>query len=178
MSFSLCFNRDIPLLSPADTDQHNVHYDSCSEDLLCTPDKVLFLIETLYSSKANGPNGVSAQMLKARAHSIAPSLTKIFNISIIQGCFPECWKTSTVVPIPKSGNHKGGYNHWTGLLDWTTVLDYWTHPNCKIHLVQCRTEAKRTYSLSYFANTTPYSRVSRGQRSRAHLISFIFGGYA
>ena len=54
---------------------------------------------------------------------------------------------------------KGGYNHWTGLLDWTTGLldwttglldwttglDYWTHPNCKIHVVQCRVEAKHRY---------------------------------
>ena len=40
--------------------------------------------------------------------------------------------------------------------DWTTGLDFWTHPNCKIHLVKCRTEAKHTYSLSYFANTAPY----------------------
>ena len=46
----------------------------------------------------------------------------------------------------------GGYNHWTGLLDWTTGLDYWTtgldywtHPNCKIHIVQCRIEAKHRY---------------------------------
>ena len=49
-----------------------------------------------------------------------------------------------------------GLDYWTGLLDWTTGLDYWTHPNCKIQLVQCRIEAKRTYSLSYFANTAPY----------------------
>jgi len=81
-----------------------------------------------------------------------------------------------------------GLDYWTGLLDWTTELDYWTtgldywtHPNCEIQLVQCRTEAKRTYFLSYFANTAPYRvfpGVSRGQRSRAYLISFALGGYA
>ena len=54
-------------------------------------------------SKANGPDGNSAQMLKGTAHNIAPSLTKLFNISISQGHFPECWKTSSV-PIPKSAN--------------------------------------------------------------------------
>jgi len=78
----------------------------------------------------------------------------------------------------------GLLDYWTGLLDWitglwTTGLDYWTHPNCKIHLVQCRTEADRTYSLSYFANTALYGvfpGVSRGQRSCAYLISFTFGG--
>jgi len=26
-----------------------------------------------------------------------------------------------------------------------TGLDYWTHPNCKIHVIQCRIEAKRRY---------------------------------
>ena len=43
-------------------------------------------------------------MLKGTGHGIAPSLTKLFNISISQGRFPECWKTSSVVPIPKSAN--------------------------------------------------------------------------
>ena len=107
--FSACFNRDIPPLSPADTDYHNAHYNSCPEDLLCTTDEVLFLIQTLDSSKANGPDGVSAQMLKTTAHSIAPSITKLFNLSISHGRFPESWKTSTVVP--KSANHKEATNY-------------------------------------------------------------------
>jgi len=56
-----------------------------------------------------------------------------------------------------------------------TGLDYWTHPNCKIQLIQCRTKAKLSYFLSYFTNTAPYSvfpGVSRGQRSHAYLIRF------
>jgi len=49
-----------------------------------------------------------------------------------------------------------GLDWTTGLLGWTTGLDYWTHPNCKIHVVQCRIEAKHRYLfLSYFANTAP-----------------------
>ena len=40
-------------------------------------------------------------MLKGTAFNIAPSLTKLFNISIRQGHFPECWKTSSVVLVPK-----------------------------------------------------------------------------
>ena len=60
---------------------------------------------------------------------------------------------------------------WTTGLDcWTIGLDYWTCPNCKTHhFVQCRTEAK--LSLRYFTNSAP-----TGQRSRAYLISFTFGG--
>ena len=102
--FSACFNRDTPPLLITDDDHHTVHSSSCSDELLCTAEEVISLIMSLDPSKANGPDGISAQMLKGTAHSIAPSLTKLFNISISQGCFPECWKTSFVVPIPKSAN--------------------------------------------------------------------------
>ena len=83
---------------------------SCSA-ASCTADKVLFLITSLDSSKANGPDGISAQMLKGTALSIAPSLAKLFNISISQGHFPACWKTSSVVPIPKSASYSEATNY-------------------------------------------------------------------
>ena len=108
----LCnFNRDIPPFSPADIGQHTVQFDSCPDELLCTTDEVFSLIKSLDSSKANGPDGVSSQMLKATAYSIVPSLTKLFNIFISQGCCLDCWKTSTVVPIPKNANHKQVSNY-------------------------------------------------------------------
>ena len=109
--FSTCFNRDIPPFSTADIGQHTVQFDSYPNELLCTTDEVFSLIKSLDLSKSNGPDGVSAQMLKATAYSIAPSLTKLFNIPISQGHFPDCWKTSTVVPIPKNANHKQVANY-------------------------------------------------------------------
>jgi len=39
-----------------------------------------------------------------------------------------------------------------------TGLDYWTHPNCKIQLVQCRTEAKCTYSPVTLLKLLPTAR--------------------
>ena len=81
---------------------HQMQYNLCPKQLLCTIDEVFFLIKSLDLSKANGPDGISAQMLKGMAHSIAPSLINLFNISIRLGHFPERWKTSSVVPIPKS----------------------------------------------------------------------------
>jgi len=67
--------------------------------------------------------------------------------------------------------HSGGYNHWTGLLDWTTGL---TQTAKYTPFSAEHAEAKYTYSLSYFANTAPYSvfpGASRGRRSCAYLIS-------
>ena len=89
----------------------NLNNFSCPEELLCTPEEVLFYILSLDSSKANGPDGISVQMLKGTAHSIAPSITKLFNISIRQGRFSKCWKISSIVPIPKSNNHSECTNY-------------------------------------------------------------------
>ena len=86
--FSACFNRDTPPLLITDDDHHTVHSSSCSDELLCTAEEVIFLIMSLDTSKANGPDGISAQMLKGTAHSIAPSLTKLFNISISPRSLP------------------------------------------------------------------------------------------
>ena len=53
-------------------------------------------------NKTNGPEGISAFMLKATAKSIAPPLAHLFNLSLASGKFPEMWKIASIVPIPKS----------------------------------------------------------------------------
>ena len=73
----------------------------CQQELLCTEEEVLELLLSLDTTKANGPDGVSALMLKATAHSIAKSVTTIFNKSTKTGALPSEWKVSSVVPIPK-----------------------------------------------------------------------------
>ena len=44
----------------------------------------------------------SARMLKHTARSIAPSVTKLFNLSLCSGQLPVAWKQSLIVPVPKS----------------------------------------------------------------------------
>ena len=78
------------------------NFQQKSRTLLCTVDEIFSLLKSLDVSKANGPDGISARMLKFTAHAIAPSLTRLFNISIRFGRFPTCWKASLVVPVPKS----------------------------------------------------------------------------
>ena len=66
------------------------------DDLLCTEEEVCHLLENLNVSKAAGPDGISAQMLKEIASIIAPSLSKLFNHSLSQECFPVCWKLANL----------------------------------------------------------------------------------
>ncbi len=63
-----------------------------------------YLLVALDPTKASGRDGISAKMLKSTAYSIAPSLTKLFNLSLTTGSLPSAWKKSSVVPIPKNHN--------------------------------------------------------------------------
>ena len=106
--FSECFNTAQPPLSINQEEPLSYlepsNFESI-EDLLCTEDEVYEMIVSLDTSKANGSDGISARMLKGTAHSITPVLTRLFNMSIESGIFPDKWKLSSVVPIPKGGDH-------------------------------------------------------------------------
>ena len=108
--FGDCFNHCVPPLDFQDVDQLEP-FSSCPEDLLCSVEEIQWLLEHLDTSKSNGPDGISAKMLKLTASSIAPSITNLFNVSIRTGCFPAFWKTSNVVPVPKSNNRHEPSNY-------------------------------------------------------------------
>ena len=85
--FSKCFNFSAPPLSFA-------HRNDLSDVTLTDIDDISYTLEyvehqllLLDTSKENGPDSISARMLKETARSIAPSITDIFNLSLRTGCF-------------------------------------------------------------------------------------------
>ena len=108
--FSKCWDHSEPPL--ADPLEGN-YEETCPDHLFCTTQEIVQLIKELDVSKANGPDGISARMLKATTESIAPFLTNLFNLSIEKGLFPKLWKAARVVPIPKSTTKHGssGYKY-------------------------------------------------------------------
>ena len=99
--FANCFNTIFPPLSVPAT----LPLSHPSEEILCTEDEIFHLLSLLDVTKASGPDGISPKMLKYTAASIAPIVTKIFNLSIISSKIPLCWKQAYVVP---SGGSRGG----------------------------------------------------------------------
>ena len=55
-------------------------------------------------NKANGPDNISQKLLKETSKSVAEPLTKLFNLSLSTGKFPESWKIANVSPIYKKNN--------------------------------------------------------------------------
>ncbi len=56
---------------------------------------------TLNSHKAAGPDGIPGRVLRACAEQLAEVFTNIFNLSLAQTIVPNCFKTATIVPVPK-----------------------------------------------------------------------------
>ena len=65
--------------------------------------EVLDILLSLDTSKASGPDGISAKLLKEAAPGICPSLTKLFNLSLANKQFPLAWKQANVSPLYKKG---------------------------------------------------------------------------
>ena len=72
---------------------------------------VLTELRKLNTSKSTGCDNINAKFLKLAASIIAPILTKLFNLSLSSGVFPDAFKVAKVIPIYKSGpkSVKGNY---------------------------------------------------------------------
>jgi hypothetical protein len=68
-----------------------------------TESEVLELIRSLPSHVVTGLDRLSSHLLKIITPAIAPSLTKIFNCSLINGTVPNELKLARVTPIHKQG---------------------------------------------------------------------------
>ena len=68
-------------------------------------------IDKLSPSKARGPDGISVKVLKLISPVFAEPLTRLFNLSITKGVFPNKWKTARVSPLFKDGSHDKRCNY-------------------------------------------------------------------
>ncbi len=59
---------------------------------------------SLNTKKATGPDNIGNLFLKNCAPSISHVLTRIFNLSLSLGQFPDSWKIAHIVPIHKKGS--------------------------------------------------------------------------
>ena len=60
------------------------------------------VITKLDSSKASGPDCIPVVVLKNCEPELSYILAKLFNNSLNESCFPDCWKVSSVVPVFKN----------------------------------------------------------------------------
>ena len=72
---------------------------------------VASLLANLDPSKASGPDGIPARVLKDMANDLAPSLTLIYQASLQQGRIPDEWRKALITPIYKNGDRSCPANY-------------------------------------------------------------------
>ena len=80
---------------------HTPHTNARLSSVKITEADVTDLLKDLDISKATGPDRISHVMLKNSGPVIAPSLTKLFNLSLTKCQFPTSWKKAHVIPLFK-----------------------------------------------------------------------------
>ncbi|CAB4028709.1 Hypothetical predicted protein, partial [Paramuricea clavata] len=85
--------------------------DTLVDSLILSVTEVQEILKTLDISKATGPDGIPAKLLKETASVIAPSLCKLFNKSLRTGEMPRDWKLANMVPIYKKNEREHVENY-------------------------------------------------------------------
>mgnify|MGYP000465329115 CR=1 FL=1 len=66
-----------------------------------TPSMVFEVLSKLDCSKAIGPDNISNKILYEGRFSLSEPLSKLFNISLTSGVFPDGWKLANVISLFK-----------------------------------------------------------------------------
>jgi hypothetical protein len=73
--------------------------------------KIRQILLNLVTNKSNGPDGIPAIVLKRCAPELAPTLSKLFQLSLSTGVYPSSWKSAIIHPIPKKGDPSNPSNY-------------------------------------------------------------------
>ncbi|KAI5095921.1 hypothetical protein C0J45_14351 [Silurus meridionalis] len=84
-----------------DQNQHSIQYT-----LPLTEAQVRMELRKIKARKAAGPDGISSRLLNTCADQLCGILLYMFDLSLKLGKVPQIWKTSCVVPVPKTPRPK------------------------------------------------------------------------
>ena len=82
-------------------------------DFPITDREILSCAKALETKKACGIDKISNEMIKSSIFLICSVLllTKLFNVILMSGFFPESWSMSIITPVFKSGSRSNPENH-------------------------------------------------------------------
>ena len=64
-----------------------------------------------FANKSSDLNSVPVYIFKSLKHIISPTISELFNQSLLTGTFPDCLKKAKIIPIFKSGDTKSVNNY-------------------------------------------------------------------
>ena len=125
------------------------------DSISCSSEDVHHLLTSLPPKTASGPNGISSQMLKMSASSIAPHLSALFNLSLSTGSVPTDWKLSNIRPVYKAGDPSlvSNYRPISLLSLLSKVLERIVHNKLLHHLLSNCLLSTSQFGFRLFSST-------------------------
>ncbi|TWW66494.1 hypothetical protein D4764_20G0005260 [Takifugu flavidus] len=107
----VCVTAQSPLLLPPPLSVTPIDCSSCPPspslmNLSLTQHQVRKALKKNRARKATGPDGISSRLLKSCADQLCGIFSHMFNLSLKLGRVPQLWKTSCIVPVPKTPHPK------------------------------------------------------------------------
>jgi hypothetical protein len=99
-------------------------------------EEVAAVLRNLDPNKTSGPDGIPCRLLKEVAHEIAPSLCRLFDLSLSLGVVPSEWKFANISPIFKKEDPsiESNYCPISLLCVLSKVLERCVFNHCYYHL--------------------------------------------
>ena len=69
-----------------------------------TTEEVRRILGSVNTRKAKGPDIIQGRLLREWPHQLADVFADIFNMSLAKAIVPTCFKTATIIPVPKQSN--------------------------------------------------------------------------
>ncbi|CAB4042628.1 Hypothetical predicted protein [Paramuricea clavata] len=112
---------------------------SCSQlsNIVLTEfNEVAEVLRYLDPQKACGPDGIPSRLLLELADEIAPSLSKLLNMSLSLGVVPSKWKLANITPVFKADDPtlSSNYRPISLLCVLSKVLERCIHNHSYLHL--------------------------------------------
>ena len=122
------------------------------------PTDVHHALSRINPRKAAGPDGIPGRVLRACAEQLAGVFTDIFNLSLAQAAVPACFKTTSIVPVPKHSSPSCLNDYRPVAL--TPIVMKCFERLVLAHLKNCLTPSLDPHQFAYRSNRSTEDAVS------------------
>lgn len=86
-------------------------FDDTEHILLITTEEVRHILKSVNSRKAEVPDAIQERVLRECANQFTDIFADIFNMSLAKATEPSCFKTATIIPVPKQSRENKCTEH-------------------------------------------------------------------
>ena len=87
--------------TPSYTPSHNV-YSQDKLDAVITNSEIMKAVSSLKNKKASGHDGITNEIIKTSMPELVQCYKHLFNLILVNGQFPDCWRNNLIINLIKS----------------------------------------------------------------------------